>query len=60
MRHNDSANINNSISDPNYQQGLSEKMDNIQSAFRKIDKNRDDYISQQELSDFLDSNMPVI
>jgi Ca2+-binding EF-hand superfamily protein len=59
MRHNDSAMINNSLSDPNYQQNLSDKMEKIQNAFRKIDKNKDDYISPQELNDFLDTNMPV-
>jgi Ca2+-binding EF-hand superfamily protein len=60
MKHNDSLNANNSLSDPNYQQNLSEKMISIQSAFRKIDKNKDDFITQQELSEFLDSNMPVL
>jgi Ca2+-binding EF-hand superfamily protein len=59
MKNNDSAMINNSHSDPNYQQNLSEKMTKIQEAFRKIDKNKDDFISQGELSEFLDSNMPV-
>jgi hypothetical protein len=60
MKHNDSGVMaNNSLSDPGYQQNLAEKFQKIHDAFKRIDRSGDDIISQQELSDFLDTNMPV-
>ncbi len=48
-----------SMNDPNYMQQISENLQKIQQAFKKIDKNQDDQIDKEELTRFLDSCLQV-
>jgi Ca2+-binding EF-hand superfamily protein len=51
--------MDSSMNDPNYVQQISENLQKIQQAFKKIDKNQDDQIDKEELTRFLDSSMQV-
>ena len=50
--------LDSSMNDPAYQQRLKDTLQEIQNAFKKIDKNGDDLIDKEELTKFLD-NMSV-
>jgi Ca2+-binding EF-hand superfamily protein len=54
--HNDSDIMNNSLGQ-NFKKEVGEKYEKLSNLFRRIDKNSDDMIDQQELLEFLDSNM---
>lgn len=54
----DESELNDSINNNQFQQQLAQNYEQLKDAFKKIDKNSDEIISQQELLEFLDSNMP--
>lgn len=54
-----SGNEQDSFSNPVYKQHITKNMEAMKLAFKKIDKNDDDVIDQQEITMFLDSQMPV-
>lgn len=49
-----------SFSNPNYKQQITKNVELLREAFKKIDKNSDDMIDEQEIIEFLDSQMQVI
>jgi hypothetical protein len=56
---NQSNNDQDSFNNTAYKQQLKKNVESLEAAFKKMDKNSDDQLDQQEIITFLDSNMPV-